>query len=65
MQTKNWIKSGLIYGIGMLVTMEIIFPLVDGQEFESLVTFLGKSAIWIVVGLGLAYFVHIPRVIKK
>jgi len=46
LQTR-WIKTGLVWGIFMLVTRLIRFPYFDGEEF-SLKTLLVGLMLWAI-----------------
>lgn len=52
--TKNWLKSGLYFGLFMFVSMVIIYPLIKGKEitFESMA--IGVP-LWIIGGLSWGY----------
>ncbi len=50
-EKKNWIISGLIFGILMFLVNQIIFPLIKGEKITSQV-FLIWLPIWLVGGLG-------------
>ncbi len=52
--TKNWLKSGLYFGLFMLVSMEIIFPLIKKEEI-TLESILIEIPLWIIAGLAWAY----------
>jgi hypothetical protein len=46
----NWVTQGLQWGFIMFVFMEVIFPLIDGEEYK-LSKFLIGIAIWTIAGL--------------
>ena len=52
--TKNWLKSGLYFGIFMFVSMVIIYPLIKGKEItlESIVI---RVPLWIIGGLAYGF----------
>jgi|GEM_PF-1418376 len=65
LKINTWFKFGLVYGIGMIVVMELLFPLVIGEPIGPWVPLIGKSLFWIVIGLGLGYFLKITKSIKS
>ena len=52
--TKNWLKSGLFFGIFMYVTMTIIFPLIEQKEVTQKSLLIGLP-LWLICGLGWGY----------
>ena len=48
--TKTWIRSGLFYGLFMLISMEIIFPLIENKEISQKRILIGVP-IWLICGL--------------
>lgn len=49
--TKNWLKSGLFFGLFMFVTMQIIFPLIENKKITQKSILIGIP-IWLICGLG-------------
>ena len=49
--TKIWLRSGLIFGLLMYVTMSIIFPLIEREEITQKKLLIGIP-IWLICGLG-------------
>ncbi|KAA6338499.1 hypothetical protein EZS27_013503 [termite gut metagenome] len=54
-QGKNWIKSGLLWGLFMLISMTLIFLLFEGKAI-TLGTILIGIPLWTIGGLGFGYF---------
>ena len=52
--TKNWLKSGLFFGLFMYVSMIIIFPLIKGEEITQRNLLIGLP-FWLIGGLGWGY----------
>lgn len=48
--TKNWLKSGLIFGLFMFVTMQIILPLIEYKEITQKSILIGIP-MWLICGL--------------
>jgi len=58
---KNWVVSGLIYGIGVWVVMNLIvrplaFPDAATPKWDAI--FLGMSILMVMIGLPIAYITH-------
>jgi hypothetical protein len=51
---KSWVKFGLGWGAFMFVTLNIIFPLIDGSSIE-LYRVLTGIPVWLVFGLIFGY----------
>lgn len=49
--TKNWLKLGLLLGLFMFVTMQIIFPLIKHEEITQK-SILIEIPLWLICGLG-------------
>lgn len=49
--TKNWLKSGLFFGLFMFITMQIIFPLIENKEITQKSILIGIP-LWLICGLG-------------
>lgn len=49
--TKNWLKSGLLFGLFMFITMQIIFPLIKSEEITQKSILIGIP-ICLIFGLG-------------
>jgi uncharacterized membrane protein len=62
---KSWIKFGLVWGFGMMVVMEFLYPLIVGDPLELWMPLLGKSLIWVTGGLLFGYFMKITRSLKS
>ena len=52
--TKNWLKSGLFFGLFMYISMIIIFPLIKGEEITQRNLLIGLP-FWLIGGLGWGY----------
>jgi hypothetical protein len=52
--TKNWLKSGLFFGLFMFVTMMILFPLIGQKEITQKSLLIGLP-IWLICGLFWGY----------
>ncbi|MEJ1730375.1 hypothetical protein SMA90_29030, partial [Escherichia coli] len=52
--TKNWLKSGLFFGIFMFVSVVIIYPLIKGSEITSKSILIGIP-LWLICGLVWGY----------
>ena len=52
--TKNWLKSGLFFGLFMYVSMIIIFPLIKGEEITPRNLLIGLP-FWLIGELGWGY----------
>lgn len=52
--TKNWLKSGLLFGLFMFVSMVIIYPFVKGDEITRKSILIGIP-LWLIGGLGWGY----------
>lgn len=48
--TKNWLKSGLYFGVFMFLSMVIIYPLIQGKEITLENIMIGVP-LWVVGGL--------------
>lgn len=48
--TKNWLKSGLYFGVFMFLSMVIIYPLIQGKEI-TLENIMIGIPLWVVGGL--------------
>jgi hypothetical protein len=51
---KLWIKTGLIWGLFMFVSMTFISPLLKGNEI-TLSDVLISIPVWVLAGLGFGY----------
>lgn len=51
---KKWVKSGLLWSVGLYVITMVLFPLMDGEKFRISKLLLGIP-LWIIVGLTMAY----------
>lgn len=51
---KNWIKTGLGWGVFMFFAMSIAFPFLSGEEISLYSLWLGL-VIWTIGGLGFGY----------
>ena len=51
---KSWMKFGLIWGVVMFIILNIIFPLIDGEELviKKLLLFF---PLWLVFGIIFGY----------
>lgn len=51
---KSWVRFGLIWGVAMFIILNIIFPLVDGDEliFNKLLVFF---PVWLIFGVIFGY----------
>lgn len=49
-KTKNWLKTGLIFGVLMYVWMILLFPLILGEEITQKSMLIGIP-IWLICGL--------------
>jgi len=56
--TKNWLKSGLSFGLFMYVSMIIAFPLITGEEITQRRLLIGIP-FWLIGGLGWGYTMKI------
>jgi len=56
--TKNWLKSGLFFGLFMFIAMTFIFPLIE-QEPITKKHILISIPIWLIAGLGWGYTMKI------
>ena len=56
--TKNWLKSGLFFGLFMYVMMTFIFPLIE-QESINIKQILISIPLWLIAGLGWGYTMKI------
>jgi hypothetical protein len=48
--TKNWLKSGLFFGLFMFITMQILFPLIKNKEITQKSILIGIP-LWLICGL--------------
>lgn len=51
---KSWVKFGLLWGVFMFVVINIVFPLVDGEEI-TLTRILVGLPVWLVFGIIFGY----------
>jgi hypothetical protein len=56
--TKNWLKSGLLWGLFMYVAMTFIFPLIEQEQISRMKILIGIP-IWLFGGLGFGYTMKI------
>ena len=56
--TKNWLKSGLLWGLIMYVTMTFIFPLIQQKQISKMNILIGIP-VWLLGGLGFGYTLKI------
>lgn len=52
--TKSWLKSGLLWGLFMFVSMVLIYPMIKGVEITQESILIGIP-LWLIVGLGWGY----------
>jgi uncharacterized membrane protein len=62
---QRWIKYGLLWGLGMLLVMEILYPLFTGAGIETGVLLVGKSVIWLACGILFGYILKVTKSIKN
>jgi hypothetical protein len=55
---KNWIKTGLFFGLFMYIIMIIIFPLIEGEEITQRRLLFGIP-FGLIGGLGFGYIMKI------
>jgi hypothetical protein len=51
---KSWVKFGLIWGVFMMLAINVVFPLFDGTGI-SWVRLLVALPVWVVFGLIFGY----------
>lgn len=51
---KSWVKFGLIWGVVMFLILNIIFPLIDGEEL-IMMKLLIFFPVWLIFGLLFGY----------
>ena len=56
--TKNWLKSGLIWGLFMFVSLSIVYPLIKGVEITQKNILIGIP-LWLIGGLVWGYTMKI------
>ena len=63
---KSWVKTGLVWGAFMFLTMSIGLPYFEGQEI-TLKTILLELVIWTIGGLGYDYTIklYVNKTISK
>lgn len=51
---KSWVRFGLIWGVAMFLILNIIFPLIDGEEIivKKLLVFF---PVWLIFGVLFGY----------
>ena len=54
---RQWIKTGLIWGLFMFITMTFIFPYFQDDEITMTSIYIGVP-IWTLGGLGFGYTMH-------
>ena len=52
--TKNWLTSGLLWGLFMYVSMVLIYPMIRGVEITQKSILIGIP-LWLIGGLGWGY----------
>lgn len=52
--TKTWLKSGLLWGLFMFVSMVLIYPMIKGVEITQKSILIGIP-LWLIGGLGWGY----------
>ena len=56
--TKNWLKSGLFFGLFMFVIMTFIFPLIEQEQITQKSILIGIP-VWLIGGLFFGYTMKI------
>lgn len=59
-ETYNWIIVGLFWSTLMFFTLNMVFPVIEGEKMDlSLLAYAIPA--WIIVGLGFGYIIKLVK----